>query len=59
MMMDEIVQTHESRKLVKTYKNVLLRKQIVVAKVCGKTYSKKILRWSRKTATNVKINPTN
>ena len=45
---------HERRKLVKTYKNVLPRKQIVVAKVCGETYSKNDKRWSRKMATNVK-----
>ena len=31
---------HERRKLVKTYKNELPRKRIVVAKVYGETYSK-------------------
>ena len=40
MMMDDSAPTHESRKLVKTYKNVLPRKRIVVAEVYGKTYSK-------------------
>ena len=45
--------------LLKTCINVLPRKQIVVAKVCGETYSKNdIKRWSRKTATNVnELNP--
>ena len=32
--------THKRRKLVKTYKNVLPQKRIVVAEVCGETYSK-------------------
>ena len=32
--------TVQRRKLVKTYKNVLPRKRIVAAKVCGETYSK-------------------
>ena len=61
-MMDDRAPIHERRKLVKTYKDVLPRKRIVVAKVCGETYSKKkiIKKWSRKTATNVKIiDPTN
>ena len=39
-MMDDSAPIHESRKLVKTYKNVLPQKRIVVAKVCGETYSK-------------------
>ena len=42
-MMDDNAPIHKRRKLVKTYieyKNVLPRKQIVVAKVCGETYSK-------------------
>ena len=52
--MDDSAPIHERRKLVKTYKNVLPRKRIVVAKVCGGTYSKTIKRWSRKTATNIK-----
>ena len=39
-MMDDNAPTHERRKLVKTYKIVLLRKRIVVAKVCGETYFK-------------------
>ena len=58
MMMDDRAPTHERRKLGKTYKNALPRKRIVVAEVCGETYSKNDIRWSRKTATNVKINPT-
>ena len=55
-MMDDNAPTHKRRKLVKTYKNVLPQKQIVVAKVCGETYSKikMIKRLSRKTTTNVK-----
>ena len=59
MMMDDSAPIHERRKLVKTYKNVLPRKWIVVAKVCGEIYSKMITRWRRKMATNVKINSTN
>ena len=39
-MMDDSAPIHERRKLVKTYKNVLPQKRIVVAKVCGETYSK-------------------
>ena len=39
-MMDDNAPTHERRKLVKTNKNVLPRKRIVVAGVCGETYSK-------------------
>ena len=42
VMMDDNAPTHERRKLVKTYKYVLPRKQTVVAKVCEKAYSKKI-----------------
>ena len=53
VMMDDSAPIHERRKLVKTYKNVLPRKRIVVAKVCRETYSKYDKRWSRKTATNV------
>ena len=59
VMMDDNTPTQERRKLVKTYKNVLPRKQIVVAEVCGESYSKNDKRWSRKTATNVKIDHTN
>ena len=40
--MDESAPTHERRKLVKTYKNVLPQKLIVVAEVCRETNSKKI-----------------
>ena len=39
VMMDDSAPIHEGRKLVKTYKNVLPRKWIVVGKVCGETYS--------------------
>ena len=41
MMMNDSAPTQETRKLVKTYKNVLLLKRTVVLEVCGKTYSKK------------------
>ena len=44
MMMGDSAPTHERRKLVKTYKNVLPRKLTVVAKVSRETYSKKKLR---------------
>ena len=40
MMMDGNAPTHKRRKLVKTYKNVIPRKWVVVAKVCKETYSK-------------------
>ena len=40
VIMDDSAPIHERRKLVKTYKDVLSRKRIVVAKVCGETYSK-------------------
>ena len=39
-MIDDNARTHERRKVVKTYKNVLPGKQIVVAEVCEETYSK-------------------
>ena len=39
VMMDDNTLTHERRKLVKTYKHVLPRKQTLVAKVCGEAYS--------------------
>ena len=44
MMMDDNVPTQERRKLVKTYRNVLPQKEIVIAEVCGETYSKKMIR---------------
>ena len=59
VMMEDNAPTHKRRKLVKTYKKGLPLKWIVAAKVCGETYSKKDKRWSRKTATNVNINPKN
>ena len=40
MMMGDSAPTHERRKLVKTYKNVLPRKRIVVVEVFGETNSK-------------------
>ena len=40
VMMDYSAPIHERRKLVKTYKNMLPRKRIVVAKGCRETYSK-------------------
>ena len=39
VMMDDIHQ-ESRRKLVKTYQNVLTRKQTMVAEVCGETYLK-------------------
>ena len=61
LMMDDSAPTHERRKLIKTYKKiVLLQKRPIAAEVCGETYSKNdINRWSRKTCTEVKDNPTN
>ena len=60
MMMDDSAPIHERRKLVKNTKNVIPRKRIMVAEVCGETYSKNDKRWSRKTVKNVvRINPTN
>ena len=44
VMMDDSAPTHERRKLVKAYKNMLPRKQTVVAEVCGETYSKNIIK---------------
>ena len=41
MMDDNAPNTGEKETIVKTYKNVLTRKRIVVAKVCGETYKKK------------------
>ena len=41
MMIDDNAPTHERRKLIKTYKNVLPRKQTVFAEVCRETYSRK------------------
>ena len=58
MMMDDSVPTHVRRKLVKTYKNELTQKRTVVAEVCGETYFKNVIKWRRKTATDV-INPAN
>ena len=56
-MMDDSALTHKRRKLVKTYKNVLPRKRTVDAKVCGESYSKNVIKWSRKTTKHV-IYPT-
>ena len=38
--MDDNALSHKRRKPVKTYKNVLPQKRIVVAEVCMETYSK-------------------
>ena len=47
MMMDDSATTHKRRELSKIYKNVLSRKQIMVAKVYWETYSKEYnKRWS-------------
>ena len=42
MMMDDSAPTQERRKLIKTYKDVLPRKRIVIAEVYGDTYSRMI-----------------
>ena len=55
MMMDDSAPIHERRKLVKTYKNVLPQNWIVVAKVCGETYSKNDKKMEE--TTNIKIKP--
>ena len=47
-MMDDSAPIHKRRKLAKTYKNVLPRKRIVLAKVRGETYYKNDKGWSRK-----------
>ena len=36
-MMDDSAPTHERRKLVKTYKNMLPQKRTVAAEVCGES----------------------
>ena len=61
VMMDDNAPTHKRRKLVKTDKNVLpQKKRIVVAGVRWETYRKNDEKMEyRKTATNVKFNPTN
>ena len=41
VMIDDNAPTHERRKLVKTYKNVLPLKRIVVAEVCKETKNEK------------------
>ena len=46
--MDGVAPTHEIRKLIKTYKNVLPQKQIVVAEECGETYSKNYKKMEQK-----------
>ena len=56
MMMEHSALTHKRRELVKTYQNMLIQKWTVVAKVCGETYSNNVIKWSRKTATDI-INP--
>ena len=56
-MMDDSAPTNQRRKLVKTYKNVLPQNRTVDAIVCGETYSKNVIKWSRKTTKHV-IYPT-
>ena len=53
MMMDDSAHTNERRKLVKTFKNLLPQNRAVVAEVCGEIYSKNVMKWSRKTATDI------
>ena len=54
VIMADNAPTLERRKLVKTYKNVLHRKRIVIAEVSGETYCKSDKKkWSRTTATNI------
>ena len=43
-MIGDVAPIHKRRKLVKTYKNVLPGKWIVVAEVCWETYSKKMMK---------------
>ena len=56
---DDSAPIHERRKLVKTYKNVLPQKRIVVAKVCGETYSKndEKMEWLKNGHKCKKLNP--
>ena len=56
-MMDNGAPIHERRKLVKTYKNVLPRKRILVAKVCGETYSKNDKKMEQKNGHKRKLTP--
>ena len=58
MMMDYSATTHERRKVVKTYKNMLPQKQTVVVKYAGRPTPNNVIKLSRKTATDV-INPLN
>ena len=61
MMMDDSAPIHERRKLVKTYKKMCsLENGLWLLRYAGRPTPKMIKRWSRKTATNVKIiDPTN
>ena len=54
VMMNDSAPIHERRKLVKTYKNVLLKNGLWLLRYAGRPTPKMIKRWSRKTATNVK-----
>ena len=61
MTMDDNAPIYERRKLVKTYKKYAPSKMDsdYCTEVCRETYSKNDKkRWSRKTATSIKINPT-
>ena len=44
VMMDDSAPTQDSRKIIKTYKNMFPLKWTVVAAVCRKTYYKKLLK---------------
>ena len=59
IMMYDNAPTHERRKLVKTYKNMFPRKQIVVDEVCGEPYSKDDKKMELKNSHKRMINPTN
>ena len=66
MMMDDSAPIHERRKIVKTYKMCSLKNELWFLKLAGRPTPKNVIKkkmikkWSRKTATNVKIiDPTN
>ena len=57
--MDDSAPTHKRRKFVKTYKYFHPQKRNVAAEVRGEIYLKKKKRWSRKTATDLKVTKQN
>ena len=60
VMMDDNAPTHEKRKLIKTYKIVLPQKMIVVAEVCGETFSQNDKKMEKKNdQKRKKITPQN